>query len=465
MKSIKTDIIPYKQAFAQLDVTRELNYEAICIFTAIGFFLDQDCYFKDEVCLRPGTINSIDENGILRKSEPWFQWHYVPSQKSYVEVLDEFTVRFENIINQQVKDQTVILPLSGGLDSRTQATALKVLNKDVKSYSYQFKNGYKEARISAEIAQICGFPFQKFVIEKSYLWDKVEDLSLLNRSYAEFTHPRQMAVLDQLNGYGDIFSLGHWGDVLFDGQNGPQLSDEALLNVILKKIVKPSGLELANKLWAQWGLDGQFLDYLKQRIKALLDEIKIDNSSAKIRAFKSLHWAPRWTTANLSLFETVAPISLPYYANEMCEFVCEIPEDYLMNRQLQIDYIKRRNPELAKVTWHQNRPFNLLNYDYNKVPYNLPYRIVNKAKRMLADKMGHPFIQRNWELQFLGNDNDNRLKNYLFNKDLGDLISEDITKYFYAGFKNKNSVVYSHAVSMLLTLSLWQLGVNENTKA
>ncbi len=80
MNTIKTDIIPHKPSFAKLDVPKELNYEAICVFVAIGFFLDQDCYYKDDICLRPATINTIDDKGVLIDSKPWFKWHYTPRE-------------------------------------------------------------------------------------------------------------------------------------------------------------------------------------------------------------------------------------------------------------------------------------------------------------------------------------------------------------------------------------------------
>ncbi|WP_299116134.1 asparagine synthase-related protein [uncultured Winogradskyella sp.] len=464
MKTVKTDIIPKRQQFAKIAASHTLNYEAICVFMATGFFLDQDCYYKDEVCLRPATNNVIDKDGILVSSEPWFKWHYTPSNLSYEEVLMNFMSVFENVIDRQTTNQKVILPLSGGLDSRTQAVALKHLKKDVTSYSYNFENGYPETKLSQAIANVCNFPFKPFSITKHYLWNHIHELAEINSCLAEFTHPRQMAVLDELRNLGDVFSLGHWGDVLFDAQTKNQLSLEEEVNLVLKKIVKPGGLELAIKLWQSWNLEGEFEDYLRSRVKSLLMDINIDNSSAKIRAFKSMYWAPRWTTANLTIFEAAAPITLPYYSDEMCEFICSVPEAYLANRKLQIDYIKRRNIKLAKITWHEHRPFNLNTYLYNRKPYNYPYRIFNKIKRIKNNLIGQAYVQRNWELQFLGTKNDTYLRKYLFENGLEVLVENEITKHFYKSFREKNSVKYSHTLSMLLTLSLWQSTFNGKNK-
>ena len=85
----------------------------------------------------------------------------------------------------------------------------------------------------------------------------------------------------------------------------------------------------------------------------------------------------------------------------------------MANRQIQIEYIKQNNPQVAQVTWQDHRPFHLFNYQKNKAPYNLPYRIKDKLKRVLNEQMGKKFIQRNWELQFLGQENEKKLLSYI----------------------------------------------------
>ncbi len=454
MKTVKTNIIPIQSTFAKVEAPHKLNKEAICVFMATGFFLDKDSYWKDEEVLRPACNHNLDEKGILIDSKPWFQWHYNPRNISFEKALEEFTELFHTIVEEQVGDKKVILPLSGGLDSRSQAVALKTLDKNVHSYSYDFKGGYPETKIAKQIAQTCDFEFQEFHIGKSYLWNCIEELARVNNCFSEFTHPRQMAIFDEYEAMGEVFSLGHWGDVLFDGQTSEELSEDQQVNLIIKKIVKKGGEELASQLWEDWGLSGDFTKYLKQRIRELLKGIQIENSSAKIRAFKSMYWAPRWTAVNLAVFQEKQPITVPYFDDRMCEFICTLPEEYLADRKLQIEYIKQQNPEVAKIIWQSNKPFNLYNYDKNKSPKNLPYRMVNKLQRETKTLLGKPYIQRNWELQFLGNENDLALKGFLFSEELEGLVSKETTERFYKSFKTGDKVNYSHPVSMLLTLAL-----------
>ncbi|MFD0933324.1 asparagine synthase-related protein [Psychroflexus salinarum] len=453
---IKKPIIPIHQTFVKIKgEPEELDYKAICLFAATGFFWEDSTYWKHQKVLRPGTINEIDENGYLVSSKSWFKWTYEPTDKSFDTSLQQYQDLLEQIIDEQIGDQQAILPLSGGLDSRSQAVALHKLGKKVTSYSYSFLGGYKEHQISQQIAEVCGFDFQAFEIPPNYLWDKIDELAEINQCYSEFTHPRQMGVLEELKQMQGVFSLGHWGDVLFDKGGDEGIQDKDLVSYIHKKVIKKGGMELAQQLWKSWELEGDFDTYLKDTTQSLLNRIDIQNTSAKVRAFKSMYWAPRWTSINLSVFEAAHPITLPYYDDRMCQLICEIPEAHLADRQLQIEYIKRNNPEVAKITWQDQKPFNLMNFHNNKAPYNLPYRITDKLKRLLQEKLGKKFIQRNWELQFLGEANAKQLESYLFDQDFNSLVDPKVVKELYHKFQTQDPVFYSHPVSMLLTLSVW----------
>lgn len=450
---ITNPIIPIKPKEVFIDSKGELDLKAICVFVAIGFFLDEDTYWTHKKILKPASINYINSENILEKSESYFKWHYAPRDISFKQALEEFSLLFETIIAEQIKDCKVILPLSGGLDSRTQAAALKHLGANVSTYSYEYINGYPETKIAKQIADVCGFDIQSFKIENSYLWKKLDDLVKLNNSYSDFTSPRQMGVSEEFSKMGDVFSLGHWGDVLFDSYNSKKLSHNAQVQFLTKKLLKLGGLEFASKLWQIWDLDGDFESYFKNRISDLLSTIEIEDTNARLRAFKSKYWAPRWTSVNLSIFENAKPITLPYYDNRMCEFICTLPEEFLKDRQLQIEYIKLRNPNLAKLVWQDKRPYNLYNYETPNALKTLNYKVVNKLKRITLRLVGRSYIQRNWELQFLGDANKLQLETLLRDSKLSELIPEKLINTYINGFYNSDALKNAHVLNMLLTLA------------
>ncbi len=455
MKTIKTSILPTHQQFVKIKAQHELDKKAICIFAATSYFLGTDTYWKDEKVLPPGTINTIDDDGYWVESKPWFQWYHQPRDISFKQAVSEFTELFHMICKEQAGDRTVLLPISGGLDSRTQAVAYSKLKNPVVSYSYSFHNGYKEGAISKQIANVLGYEYQDMTIPSGYLWDKIDELAKLIKYSTEFTHPRQMAMIDEFRKMKGGFTLGHWGDVLFDEVSPKDLTEETSEAWILKKIIVKGGQELAEALWKEWELEGEFMPYLKQRIREIWDVIPIDNLSAKSRAYMSLTRAPRWTNLGFPIFEATNPIEVPYYDDRMAEFICGIPEEYLADRKIQIAYIKNQSPAVAKITWQAERPYNLYDYHKNKPPHNLPYRVKDKLRRVVNEKMGKIFTQRNWELQFLGRENDKKLQEHLFDENLDPFLSKELRTRFYNNFKTKDMVQYSHPLSMLLTLAVW----------
>src|SRR5690606_11417647 len=185
-----------------------------------------------------------------------------------------------------------------------------------------------------------------------------------------------------------------------------------------------------------------------------LSHIKIENVSAKLRAFKTSQWAHRWTTTNLSVFTAAHPITLPYYDDRMLQFICTVPEAFLADRQLQIAHLQQ-NKALASVTWQAQKPFSINSYQYNKTPYNVPYRIVNKFQREFKDMLGRPYIQRNFELQFLGANNQYQLEQHLIAKEFLDWVPNPLATNVFENFYTKDAVKYSRPFSMLLTLSQW----------
>ncbi|MBX2955232.1 MAG: hypothetical protein KF846_03685 [Cyclobacteriaceae bacterium] len=455
MNKLRTDIIPVEQHHYRVDQDATWDYKSICIWSAIGFFLgDSTFYTQSKVCL-PGRDYEFDKTGRLLKSEPWFRWNYQPRNISFNQVVGEFADVLDGLTAKHLSNQNVLLPLSGGLDSRTLAVALRN-HGHVYSFSYEYKKPIvPEAKYAEGVARAAGFQFDRYVIPDAYLWDKIELMANINQCYCEFTHARPLAILDQVASRGDVFALGHWGDVLFDSYpNTEKFDDSQQVDFIRKKILKKGGIELGKALWNHWGLTGDFEQYLNAEIYRWLKEIEIDYPPSRIRAFKSLHWAYRWTAVNLQLFSHYKPSFLPYFSEEMCKFICGIPEEYLSARKIQMEYIRKVAPAIGKVTWQTYAPYNLFNYHrYHTLP-DFPRRVKNKMIAVTREFLMGPPVSMNWQLQLEGKDNVENLKSFLYrDKNFLNFVSTSLVDDFYKKFTAVDSRQHAHAVSMLLTLS------------
>ncbi len=422
----------------------QLDYKSIAHWFAIGFFLGDKNFTNSR-------FTSIAQFG------PNIDWHYSPKRNiSFSDVLDNFSSIIESLLKRNLGSRKIILPLSGGLDTRTLAAAL-FGNKNIVTFSYEFEGGINETGYARQIAEASRWEFNEYKISNGYLWRKIEELAELNYCQSDFTHPRQMAVIESISGLGDILLSGQWGDVLFDNFDiDKDANIDFQTNFVLNKIVKIGGMELANKLWECWGLAGSFEDELFELVQNLLVDIKISNPISRIRAFKSIHWAKRWANPNLNIFSKYTEMYIPFYSDEICNFICSTPEKYLKNRKVQIEYIKSKAPTLARIPW-QEYDLDLYQFQYFNSIY-FPRRVYRYGKRIIREKiLKKPrLITRNYELQFLGKNNEKKLEKWLFNNPkISSIIPFDILSEYYGKFKNVDPVKYSHPLSMLLTFSLW----------
>ncbi len=454
MTKVITPIIPEKLSYVGQE--DELDYKAICFYAATNLFLGEDTHFKNKICLQPATEYEIQDQNIISEKKH-FEWHYNPRNITFSEATDEFMHLFETMVHEKLSDKNVVLPLSGGLDSRSQAVSL-IGFENVKTYSYEYPEGVPETKYAEGVARACHQSFQKLIIPKGYLWDVLEEVAELIHYEGDPSVIRQAAFMNDYKQMGDVLYLGHWGDVLFDDMGvSEQLSDEELVNALMKKIIKRKGLEIGEALWKSFGLSGDYKTELKDKFHSLLSGIKIDNNNAKVRAFKSLYWAPRWTSLGMAVFSKSLPVFLPYYKEEMCKFICGIPEEYLAGRRIQIEYIKRKSEAAAKVPWQSYTPCNLYNYKSFNSVQNIPHRAGRKLKRTLRSMVGlRPEIKRNWEIQYLGSENEKKLEQWLFhNPKFSSFVPSELVTDFYNKFQKEDRVEYAHSVSTLLSLSVF----------
>ena len=71
----------------------------------------------------------------------------------------------------------------------------------------------------------------------------------------------------------------------------------------------------------------------------------------------------------------------------------------------------------------------------------------------MRQAIGKSYVQRNWELQFVGNNNEDKLKSHLFKNDLENFVPNDIIKDYFDLFVNGNKLQNAHPINMLLVLS------------
>lgn len=418
-----------------------LHDEAILFFLACGFFGEDETYVQEIRTLKPATQYVCDDEGFIQQQKTQWSWHFEPRFES----MDAAVDRLNEILQAQLrplKDKAIILGLSGGLDSRCLAAACIQGGFKPVTYSYQFPGGFPENKIGAAIAQRAGWVHHAWEVPKHGLFERIPAMVDSNHCMANFVNPRQIFFLDAIQELGEELLLGHWGDVLFDSYSGAG----DLIGLANAALVKPKCLPFAQALARHWGVTKPLQVLLNERFETWLKPLIGLPPPVQYRAIKSLQWAPRWTSVNLRYFAQIAHLRLPFYAQEIFDFVCACPEPLLRNRLLQIEYIKKFAPALAQIPWQACYPYNLSNYTSFRTMRHLPFRILNRLKRI-----GRPLIERNWELQYLGKGLTN-LQTSLANPALLNWVGPAIPQQYLEQFQMRPSQA-ADVMAMLHVLS------------
>jgi hypothetical protein len=349
------------------------------------------------------------------------------------------------------------VPISGGLDSRSTVAALtrtraSACDANLWFYSYGYTGQSIETRIARQIARARGIPITTFVIEP-YLLDRINETLATTEGYQDVTQHRQTFIADALAENADYVLAAHWGDVWLDDMGvASDTSSGRIVDIAARKIQKRGRAWLLETVCAP-RIGGDAAQLVRGSIEDGFAELAhIKDPDFRLKAFKTEHWSFRWTLASIRAFQEGAFPRLPFYDTRLADFLASVPTDQVRGRRLQIDYLKRYAPDLARITW-QARDANLYAYEYARL-WRYPRGAVRKAWRIVH---GAHAIQRNWEAQFLAPGARARLERWLLEPglELHEHVPARKIAALLDAFYAVPDAANGYTVSMLLTFSAW----------
>lgn len=432
-----------------LNSTRILDWKAIASFCAFGFFIEDCTYFTDVRILLPHSVYRLNDRGELQERRSYWDWHHTVEVKRTYE---DTVVDYDRLLRQAVKrcasPGRIILPISGGLDSRSLAA---VLPDHTQSYSYGYTLDSIETRIAEQVAKARHFPFTAHTL-RPYLFERLDEIVWALHGSQDVTQARQCSVNAWVRERADAVLTGLWGDVWCDQMGladglpiGTAIADHAL-----KKFQKRGRAWLLKNVCEPHLGKLEIEEMLRETVKKGISVFNhIQDPDFQLKAYKTTQWSFRWSNASLRGFALGATPRIPYYDVDLIDFFCTVPTEFVRDRRLQIDQLKRFAPHLARVEW-QSAGANLYWAQYGKW-LSLPRRVVNKVKRTLN---GEKAIQRNWEVQFLSPDGREKLTVTLM-KLAPEWVQQDALQSLIDQFYQAPDAANGYTVSMLVTLAGW----------
>jgi asparagine synthase (glutamine-hydrolysing) len=439
------------------DVTRkELDWYGIAGFFEFGFFPEDRTYYKDIKILRPATCFRFDQNGKQISSEQYWQWWHEPnSNRSFDETIDEYHEIFSQVVKDYCQGGQIALPISGGLDSRSTLVPIENNSPEIWSYSYGYSTDSIETRIAQKISRVKNLTFSTYTI-KPYLFNDLFQILAWTEGFQDVTQSRQVFVRNEIQDHAEFLIGGLWGDVWHDsmGIDDQKNNQFNLTKAAYRKLQKRGGRWLVeNVAKPHFGQENPY-SVLLQMVSGEISTVShLKHDDFKVKAFKTNQWSFRWSIPPTRVFQSAVWPRLVFYDHRLSDFFCSVPTEFVKDRRLQIEHMKRHAPSLARITW-QTYDANLYNYPYfNSIL--LPKRALKKGWRTLR---GVKTIERNWEIQF-GSDFGNRgINKWLLHSNLK--LHESVPKVkikqlvdnFYDSYPNPS---YGYTLSLLLTFSAW----------
>ncbi len=449
----------FSPAAAEVASRRQLDWAGLTGFFTFGFFPEDRTQFEDVRILQPASHYVFDEHGARCSQERYWQWHHAPdTSRSYDDTVSEFARIFGEVMADHLRTGRIAVPISGGLDSRTTVAAMRGNHEDrLWAYSYGYSGDSVETRIAQQVAACRALPFQKFTVGP-YLFDHLDRVIDSVEGFQDVTQSRQAAVSSETARHADYLIAAHWGDVVLgdmglSGQTAP-MDEAAILEHTFKKLAKRGRSWLQENLCAGRPGLGNPDQLARQTVTEHMAGLReIADADFRVKAYKTDTWCFRWTSASLRMFQPAAFPRLPFYDTRLTDFFCTVPTNFVAGRRLQIDYLKRFAPDLARVKW-QVYDANLFHYQHFN-SWLLPKRAVKKGWRLLT---GQKITERNWEVQFQSDAGRAGLKHHLLRPGLRlhDLVAREKVESLLAAF---NAAPLEdgrgYTVSMLLTFSAW----------
>jgi len=327
-------------------------------FLLTGYVTGEDTLYPNVKQLRAGELLAARVNADRVTVEKIRYYRYTHTVESEVDKdaleasLDHVVINCVHRLIRWADGRSIVIPLSGGYDSRLIATMLRRLGYDhIMAFSYG-RPGNKEAEYSKWIAKSLDIPwyFIPYSNEAWLRWFHSQEREAYYRFAHNLTslpHIQDWPAVQALKNQGliepnAVFVPGHSGDFLA-GSHIPKrffakisIGKESFLEEVLRKHYS---------LWPFDNIDAAMKVNLQERIVRLAEVDDLMAPERAVDAFERWDWQERqakFIVNSVRVYEFWGHNWwLPLWDAEMMEFWAGVPLELRKEQQLYIDYVTR----------------------------------------------------------------------------------------------------------------------------
>jgi asparagine synthase (glutamine-hydrolysing) len=332
----------------------EVDEIAAAEFMLTGYVTGSDTLYPDIKQLKAGEALALERSSEGPRFKKVRYYQYIPgkystsSEEALLSELDRILVKvFERLI-KLASGRTIVVPLSGGYDSRLIVLMLKRLGyKNVVTFSYG-KPGNKESEISKKIADILGiqWEFISYSNKDWHKWYRSEEYQRYSRmacGLSSVPHIQDWPAVWELrkNGIIPIESIivpGHSADLLTGSRSSgqPKLYDEKAETFDPIEAI----LRYHYCLW-HMSEDQVYRFQFKDRIASCIGDIRqfADNAGV-FECWDVSERQSKFIINSLRVYEFWGySWWMPFWDKEFMDFWSQIPIDTKLGQKIYKEYV------------------------------------------------------------------------------------------------------------------------------
>jgi asparagine synthase (glutamine-hydrolysing) len=339
-----------------LDSQPEFDVLAWTEFLFLGYILGDKTPYKRVQCLPPATILVRDAEGVrLRQYWDWSTIKRLSDAEQPPSCFSgQIVDRLASSIAWMLPDASkVVMPLSGGLDSRTLLCHAIWLQKPVCTYTFGVLDSW-DVLLAQQVARETGIEHHLLHLDENYLARQLPDLVEETGGMLKLFDTAVAGIRHLLPALGAPVISGLAGDSVFGSFLDEELltADEHSFKVALFRKMLSGMTE--QELRAVLGT--HYLTMYTAVFDSFLSELdKAPDGDRALRAeyMNFYHRQRKWVFGVFQLIANYIPVTAPFYDYELFDYALGLPVERRLGERAYVDAFVSAFPNLAQIPWER----------------------------------------------------------------------------------------------------------------
>ena len=355
---------PKIRPLLELGVEKSLRKDAIIDFFLFGYLLGDNTFFEHIHQLPPASILEV-LNSDMKLTKYW-DYEYVEEYvaRPQEELIDELGALWQRAVERRIKKgEKIVMPLSGGLDSRAiLAATLRCTSQD-KIITFTFGEpgsfDFEIGRMVADKASVKNIPLgvEKEDFEGQYNISMGDIEGMVDATpYFAIEGYREMKK------YGDNLYIGYMGGEIMGSHISSKMLNKKLKyeqdyieakSIIFEKH-RLNDLEDVRALFNPSYINIENLDYSFKRTLDELKRISNEDMPNYCAIWDYKHRQDKYIPFCLFRYKEYFKYLTPFLDNELIDFMLKIPPELRLDENLYKSMLLKKYPELFELPTETN---------------------------------------------------------------------------------------------------------------